>query len=109
MKTYLTLPEMFKALGEGKKIRNIEWPSDNYWMIKDNVIVTESGVNIFNPYFHSSKWEIFTEEKKPTKLYGYVMALSEREFTVRVMNEPDFKHEGFTRAPQFDTEVTLEN
>ena len=108
MKSYLTLPEIFKALSEGKKIRDTVWPSDNYWWIKDNVIVTESDISVFDPYFYSSNWEIFEESKKPTKLYAYFDKIAgTTSFGLRFNAFSDLN--GYVRAPQFDTEVTLEN
>ena len=108
MKSYLTLPEIFKALSEGKKIRCTEWPLDNYWVIEDNVITTESGISVFNPYFHSSDWEIFTEPKKQTKLYAYLYPQNGSSSWLIKFNEDD-KLSCYKRIPQFDTEVTLEN
>ena len=108
MKSYLTLPEIFKALSEGKKIRDTVWPSDNYWWIKDNVIVTESDISVFDPYFYSSNWEIFEESKKPTKLYAYFYHENGTTSWLIKFNEDD-KLSCYIRAPQFDTEVVLAN
>ena len=109
MKSYLTLPEMFKALAEGKRVRKSYWPDGSFIHIVDGKVTDGQGCTpIVANFLNADAWEIFIEPKKPTKLYAYFDKIAgTTSFGLRFNASSDLN--GYVRAPQFDTEVTLEN